>query len=598
MKKIFYLIALSLFAALCACTEPDNTTPEPQPEEPVDSAKASISTSLQGDEHTLLLGASLLFEVQAKKENGEKDDFRIRISDNSVLNAEVSGDIVELVAIKQGDATVTIRTRSNDTVTTSFHITVLAANFTPTHNAENVNVDTRLQLRFGATPVLNTSGEIAIYKKDGTRVDLIKLSDVKNNTNYTSTLTNFVGIANANNGGRVRAVTYTPVRVEGSSVIIAPHNGVLNYDTEYYVTISDGAIVGFSGLASNEWAFKTKAAAPTGNEVTVAADGNADFSTVQGAIDYVAAKGKDEAVIINIKNGVYEEMLYMRNKNNVTIKGESRDSVIIRYNNYDGLNGGSGGSAVKPAANGTLASGGRSVFLVESCDMLRLENLTLLNTHAKTGGGDQAETIYFNSTSGRLIAVNCNFISAQDTILVKGYCWFYNCLIAGDVDFIWGYVKICLIENCEIRTRVDVRNGTATTNGGYVLQARVENVTDKGFIFLNCNFTKESDLPDGKTYLARSAGSASNFDNVSVINCTLGSHIATTGWYNNPLPNPLTANATSGWKEYKSKDTSGNPVSTTGRLANSYQLSDAEYTAGYATRAAIFGSYGTAWMQE
>ncbi|MDR1225696.1 MAG: Ig-like domain-containing protein [Prevotellaceae bacterium] len=599
MKKIFYALLIVLFVALQACSGKDSISIVPPVELPVDSAQASITISLQGDEHTFYLGTSTFFEVQAKKANGDKDDFRIKISDNSVLSSKVNGDTVELIAVKQGEAAVTIRARSNDSVSVSFHVTVIAATSTPVHNAENIDVDTRLQLRFGVTPTLNTAGEIAIYKLDGTQVDLIKLNDAANNSSYTSTKTNFIGKANNNNGGRVRAVSYTPVRVEGNSVIIAPHNGVLEYGTEYYVTISDGAIAQFIGFKANEWVFKTKVRAPEGDAVTVDAAGGADFSTIQSAIDYVAAKGKEAPVTINVKNGVYEEMLFVRNKNNITIIGESRDGVIIHYDNCEALNGGSGAAEVRPSAGGALKSGGRSLFLIEGCDMLRLENLTIKNTHAKIGSSDQAETIYFNST-GRIVAVNCSFISAQDTILVKGYCWFYNCLIAGDVDFIWGYVNICLIENCEIRTRVDVRNGVATSNGGYVMQARVENSASKGFVFLNCNFTGEAGAPDGKTYLARSAGSGV-YDNVSVISCTLGKHIATAGWYNNPLPNPGTANATGGWKEYGSKNEDGTASSTTGRLSpGSYQLTENEYIAGYATRAAIFSGYanGTSWMSE
>jgi pectin methylesterase-like acyl-CoA thioesterase len=48
---------------------------------------------------------------------------------------------------------------------------------------------------------------------------------------------------------------------------------------------------------------------------------------------------------------------------------------------------------------------------------------------------------------------NCSLISWQDTFLCKGYVWVHNSLIAGHVDYIWGYPNACLFEDCEIRSR-------------------------------------------------------------------------------------------------------------------------------------------------
>ena len=118
-----------------------------------------------------------------------------------------------------------------------------------------------------------------------------------------------------------------------------------------------------------------------------------------------------------------------------------------------------------------------------------------------------------------------NFVSEQDTLLLKGFSWFYNSLIAGNVDFIWGYVNTALFENSEIRTIGDSKNGNPDedTAGGYILQARVPDISYKGFIFLNSSFTNGpgpigNGVLDDSTYIARSGGSASYFDNITLIN--------------------------------------------------------------------------------
>ena len=60
---------------------------------------------------------------------------------------------------------------------------------------------------------------------------------------------------------------------------------------------------------------------------------------------------------------------------------------------------GCGSVSAKPSRGASIGkSGGRSVFLVESCDNLTLENLTIENTYSIPSHKGQAETIYFNSS--------------------------------------------------------------------------------------------------------------------------------------------------------------------------------------------------------
>ena len=86
-------------------------------------------------------------------------------------------------------------------------------------------------------------------------------------------------------------------------------------------------------------------------------DGPADFRTVQGALDYVMKNAaRDTPVRLDLRNGVYPELLFLRAKNAVTIVGESRDGVVIQYRNSEALNAETGASQADGAATTT---GGR-----------------------------------------------------------------------------------------------------------------------------------------------------------------------------------------------------------------------------------------------
>jgi pectin methylesterase-like acyl-CoA thioesterase len=405
----------------------------------------------------------------------------------------------------------------------------------------------------------------------------------------------------------VRRVNTAPIRIDGNTVRITPHTGKLAYGTAYYVAIADGVFTNttlgglpFVGIGKlGDWSFTTQAAAPTASTVTVDDDGGADFRTVQGALDYAMQNfAKTAPVTINVKNGTYDELLYLNGKDNVTIEGESRDGVVIRYTNNDTLNPGTGTSQ-SPTVAGSPA-GGRAVMLVENADMLVLDTLTIDNTTIRSPAiSGQAETVYFNSDK-RLVARHANFMSEQDTLNLKGWSWFYDTLVAGNVDFIWGGSHAALFENSEIRSLGDSANASS---GGYVVQARVPAATDVGYVFLNSALThgpgpgpNHGDVPLGATYLARSPGTTSTWDNVAFVNCRMDAHVAPAGWAGQgvngqPAPNPAVATLDAGWREYGSTTLAGTPLDLSTRVGG-YVLSDADVAARFANRALVFAAYG------
>ena len=447
-------------------------------------------------------------------------------------------------------------------------------------------VDAPLVLEMSGTPRLGNSGSISIFKKDGTRVDRIDLADLaKVKVRDDGAMVPAATVGNDAPfhtfmdalpcSGKWRAVHYTPLRTEAGKLIVRPHTGVLEFDTEYYVTVDAGVVEGFPGIDAGEWTFATSSAPASAASLRVAADGSGDFCTVQRALDY-ADKG---GAVISIAPGTYSEMLFAREKSGITLKGDSREGVRIVYPNNESYETGSGGSiSSRPSAGASIGkSGGRGVFLVENCDNLVIQDLTLENSFGELKG--QAEAIYFNSGSNqhRLTVENCSLLSYQDTFLCKGVVWVHNSLIAGHCDFVWGYPKACLFEDCEIRSRA----------AGYIVQARVPSASDKGFVFLNCRLTAENGVKDGSMYLARSAGQADCFDNVVYVGCTMGPVINAGGWLENPKPNPASPTATSGWREYGSVTPSGSSASA-GRNGSGLVLSAAEAEA-YSSRQAVLG---------
>jgi len=138
------------------------------------------------------------------------------------------------------------------------------------------------------------------------------------------------------------------------------------------------------------------------------------------------------------------------------------------------------------------------------------------------------------------------------------------------------------------------------------LQARVPDISYKGFIFLNSAFTNGpgpigNGVLDNSTYIARSGGSSDYFDNITLINNRFDTHIADIGWAGEgvrgqPAPNPSQPSATAGWREYGSMDMDGNPLNLDARQFG-YVLSDDE-AVNLLSREDIFSHFdsGAGWL--
>lgn len=440
----------------------------------------------------------------------------------------------------------------------------------PAAGARAVPPDTPLRLRFAQTPVLSGEGSVRIYRRqDRALVAIVRPGEA---------------IAALGPQPRQRLVRLHPIGVQGKELRIRlPHT--LAYDTEYEAVVEGRLLRGgtFGGtFGGARWTFRTTRYQPVGDSITVDDDGRADFRTVQGALDYAMTLPRDKALTINVRDGVYPELLYLRDKDKLSLRGASREATIIRAANSDTRNPGSG-TGQFAGTPGVL--GGRALFLAQDSDLLEIRDIALHNTTLRSDGHSaQAETLFFSSDQGRLAVRNAHFISEQDTLQLTGYAWFHKSLVEGNVDFIWGNNRAALFEDSELRTVGDSAN---PDSGGYLVQARTVGPDQPGFIFLRSRLTRGPGPagnmpPDGATYFARSPGTANTWDYVAFIECTVGPHIAPNAWLHKPVPNP----AQGGWREFGNRTADGQARSYGGAQMT------AEEAARMSSRAAVFAGRG------
>ena len=563
---------------------------------------ARIAPSLAGPDFMAQAGdPPQLLGISAVGSDGvTRLPYAARSLDPAVASVAVSAGGITITPKAPGTTRIVLSGMADPALQSTFNVAVGApfaaaagpampgAALSPSVGERGVPVDTLLRIRFDRVPVLGSAGSVRIVRKaDRALVDIVRLGDEVRAIGYPGQ-------------ARSRYVRFAPITVEGSTLSIQPHSGALAYGEEYEVLVGEG-VVQAAGIGA-AWTFRTAAGAPQGTRLSVDDDGPADFRTVQGALNHaMRSVAKATPVTVDIRNGRYRELLFVLGKDQLTLRGESRDGVVIHATNNDGLNPGSGGSQ---GPGSPSFSGGRSLLAVEEADLLTLENLTLRNTtlRGNTRSG-QAETVYFNSDGGRLVAKNASFFSEQDTIQVKGYAWFWRTLVEGNVDFIWGANRAALFEESELRSVGDSGN---PASGGYVVQARTVSAADPGFVFLNSALThgagpKGNGVPLGSTWLARSPGTASTWDNVAYINCRMGEHVAPGGWAGagvnkEPAPNPAIAGAAQGWREFGSMDLNGKPLDMS-RRAGGYALTAEEVQARFGSRKVIFSGFngGVGW---
>lgn len=464
----------------------------------------------------------------------------------------------------------------------------------PAAGAQQVNPDTHLVLRFDQPPLLGNAGLIRIYDAaTGRLMDTLDLSIPAGPTERTKLpaapylakpyiYTDGPRATNANTragtpsagaepgdpryqltiiGGFTDGFHFHPVILHDKTATIYPHNNLLDYGKRYRVQIDAGVF----GQAL-QWEFSTKPHGPAtdAERVVVSADGTADFSTVQGALDYIPDHPA-KRVTVFVRNGDYEEIVYFRNKSNLTVQGEQRDKVRIHYANNEVFNPHPPNISSNEQP-GTFPSR-RAAFAVDNVKGVHLRDLTLETTLP-----GQAEGLLL--TGSENIVANTTIIGSGDALQVNGSTYLPDVKVVGHGDTILGRGP-AFFERCDIQSEhafMWIRNPA----------------TNHGNVFVDCRFTT---LGGGQTELARLPDNkGKNYPHAEavLINATL-SGISPAAW------GPVDGDASQvRFWEYNSRGADGKPVDVSQRHPASRQLTrerDAETIRNYSNPAWVLGDW-------
>lgn len=203
--------------------------------------------------------------------------------------------------------------------------------------------------------------------------------------------------------------------------------------------------------------------------VIVAKDGSGHYTKVQAAINASPADNKER--VIYVKAGTYKEKLIIGSgHNNLILVGEDPLSTIITYDDH-------AGKVVDGAELGTQNS---ASVAVKSTDFMAV-NITFENTYVNYSGGSGTQAVAYRQDADRATFYNCRFIGYQDTLYLKNAsrCYFLECYIEGNVDFIFGD-SVAYFEKCQLHCN---RNESVLTAAATLEGSKF------GFVFESCQIT-------------------------------------------------------------------------------------------------------------
>ena len=239
--------------------------------------------------------------------------------------------------------------------------------------------------------------------------------------------------------------------------------------------------------------------------IIVSKDGKGDFTSIQAAIDALPPAGGQ----ILIRPGEYREKTVVH-RDHAHLIGEDREGTRIVWNGCakDRYPDGS--------EKGTFLS---STLMITGRDVT-VENLTVINDAGDGRIVGQAVAVY--AAGDRGIFRSCSLLAHQDTLfcgpirlpnvkadigeragsaeqalrvedgpLTHSRQYYENCLIRGDVDFIFGPYR-CWFEGCTL---------FMNARGGWYTAANTNENQPFGFVFHRCRLT--GDCAPGAGFLGR-----------------------------------------------------------------------------------------------
>src|ERR1017187_2925220 len=235
-------------------------------------------------------------------------------------------------------------------------------------------------------------------------------------------------------------------------------------------------------------------------DLRVAADGTAQFKSVQAAIMAVPSGSRENPVVVHIAPGTYHELIYIqREKRFFQLVGDNPTNTILSFNLYAGITNAAG----KPI--GTFKTPSTTI----DADDFSAENLTFENAAGPVG-----QALAIRVDGDRASFRHCRFLGWQDTMLLnRGRQYFLDCYICGHVDFIFG-AATAWFEDCDILALRD----------GYLTAASTPVDTPFGFVFSHCRISGE---PGVKIFLGRPWRV---YASTIYLNCEMSEAVRPEGW--------------------------------------------------------------------
>ena len=263
--------------------------------------------------------------------------------------------------------------------------------------------------------------------------------------------------------------------------------------------------------------------------IVVAKDGSGDFTGIQEAVDALPESGGR----ILVRAGEYREKVVVH-RNSVLLSGENRETTVLAWN----------GCARDRYPDGTEKGTFLSSTLMTTGQNVTVENLTIRNDAGDGRTAGQAVAVY--AAGDRGVWRNCTLAAHQDTLfcgpvrlpnvtedigfragcaekafrvedgpLTRSRQYFENCLIRGDVDFIFGSYR-CWFEECTL---------FMNERGGWYTAANTHRDQPYGFVFHRCRLTGA--CGPGEAFLGRPWR---KFARTVFLECDMDAHVAPEGF--------------------------------------------------------------------
>ncbi|KAI9082519.1 hypothetical protein K1719_035388 [Acacia pycnantha] len=242
--------------------------------------------------------------------------------------------------------------------------------------------------------------------------------------------------------------------------------------------------------------------------ITVSQSGNAQFKTIQSAIDSVSNKTQNiRWVRIKISPGVYrQQIIISRLQSCIYLEGAGSKSTFVQWNGHD-----------TPFTTPTFIS---------KADDIAAKGITFMNTFNRPVDGDEVRLVPAEAArieGDECAFFECAFLGVQDTLNDHyGRHYFHKCFIQGAIDFIYGGGQ-SLYEECTLFFSVG-RDLPEGRGGVFIAQKRESRDDGSAFVFYKCNITGNG---KGKAYLGRGYRP---YSRVIIADSYIGDVVSSAGW--------------------------------------------------------------------